>query len=416
MLLALGCEYKLYLHQMDVSTAYLNSDLHEVVYMKQPEGFVDKKFPQRVLKLNKALYGLKQSGREWNMKLDEVLKSFGFTPCISDPCVYTRNVHGNYIIIMVYVDDLIIGCSKLDEVVKIREQISSIFDVVDGGPLKYFLGLEIERKGETGAITICQKKYISDLLCQYKMLDCKAAVTPLVPGFQVNCNSPDCRRVNTTNYQSLIGSLMYLAVLTRPDILHSVCKLSQQNIESHSEHETGAKHILRYLKGTIDLKLHYKWTGKAVKCYVDADWGSDASDRKSYTGSAFIAAGSVFSWKSKKQSVVALSSTEAEYIALSTAAKEAAYIRKLLTEMGFLVNGPTVINSDNQGAMHLVKHPVYHSRSKHIDLKYHHVRDMYKNNEINLNYICTEEMFSDIFTKNLQKTRHCKFRNNMGLY
>ncbi|XP_036340550.1 secreted RxLR effector protein 161-like [Rhagoletis pomonella] len=185
------------------------------------------------------------------------------------------------------------------------------------------------------------------------MSDCKAVVTPLNAVFQVSCDDAKCRRVNKREYQSLIGALMYLAISTRPDILHSVCKLSQKNSDPHSEHE--AKHVLRYLKGTIDLKLRYHRLGHPIECYVDADWGADVGDRKSYTDSAFYAAGAVFSWKSKKQNVVALSSTEAEYVALSTAAKEVIYIRKLLHEMGFPIKGPSLINSDNQSALHLVK-------------------------------------------------------------
>ena len=208
---------------------------------------------------------------------------------------------------------------------------------------------------------------------------------------------------------------MYLAISTRPDILHSVCKLSQRNMDPHTEHEAGVWHILRYLQKTLDCKLHYFKTGKPIECFVDADWGCDASDKKSFTGYTFVAAGGVFSWESKKQNLVALSSTEAEYVAVSTAAKEAVYIKKLITEMGFNGANPMVLNSDNQSAQHLIKNPVYHARSKHIDIKYHHIRSLYKDNVINLNYVNTNEMMSDILTKNLSKIKHCKFTQAMGL-
>lgn len=416
MIIALACEHNLHLHQLDVSSAYLNSDLHDTVYMKQPEPFVNKEFPKRVLKLNKALYGLKQSGREWNEKLDSVLKKIGFSPCVSEPCVYTKNHKGNFNIIGVYVDDLILASSELHELTAIKAQISNEFEVVDGGKLEYFLGMEIQREGDTGAVTVCQQQYINNLLNQYGMDNCRPVSTPLDAGFQVHCSNESCKRVNQTEYQSIIGALMYLAISSRPDILHSVCKLSQRNMDPHSEHEAGVWHILRYLKKTIDLKLHYSKTGQPIECFVDADWGGDASDRKSYTGCSFVAAGSVFSWESKKQNLVALSSTEAEYVALSTAAKEAVYIKKLITEIGFGIKSPMVLNSDNQSAQHLVKNPIYHARSKHIDIKYHHIRELYKNNEITLNYVNTNEMMSDILTKNLPKVKHCKFTQAMGLY
>ncbi|XP_039968112.1 secreted RxLR effector protein 161-like [Bactrocera tryoni] len=167
------------------------------------------------------------------------------------------------------------------------------------------------------------------------MEDCRDATTPLDAGFTVHCSNEMCKKVDKVQYQSIVGALMYLAISTRPDIIHSVSKLSQRNTNPHIEHEAGVKHLLRYLKKTADFKLHYVKTGKDIEGFADADWGSDPTDRKSYTGYAFVAAGGVFSWESKKQSVVALSSTEAEYIALSATAKEAAYITKLLKEMGF---------------------------------------------------------------------------------
>ncbi|CAD7003740.1 unnamed protein product [Ceratitis capitata] len=409
LVIALACEYNLHLHQLDVSSAYLNSELQDDVYVKQPENFVNEQFPNRVLKLNKALYGLKQSGREWNEKLNSVLIKMGFMPCVSEPCVYMKNEEDKYNIIAVYVDDILIASSSLKDLNNIKARIAKEFDIVDGGPAKYFLGIQIERDGDVGNIAISQRQYIYDLLKHNGMEECKAVSTPLEVGFQTSCDKDECIKVNTTEYQSLIGALMYLAISTRPDILHSVSKLAQRNTDPHLEHKTAAKRILRYLKGTAELKLHYKKTNRLVECFVDADWGGDASDRKSYSGSAFVAAGAVTSWESKKQSIVALSSTEAEYVALSIAAKEAIYLKRLLRELGFSNTGPMVINNDNQSAQHLARNPVHHDRSKHIDIKYHFVRNLIRNNEIKLNYVCTNDMFSDILTKNLPKVKHCKF-------
>lgn len=208
---------------------------------------------------------------------------------------------------------------------------------------------------------------------------------------------------------------MFLAVCTRPDILHSVCKLAQRNNDPHAEHFTAAKRILKYLNHTADLRLKYEHTGKDLYGYADADWGGDASNRKSYTGYVFILAGCSFSWESKKQPTVALSSTETEYMALSSAAKQATYLKNLLNEINVI--SPKMINifDDNLSAIQLVKNPVYHSRAKHIDIKYHHIRDVYKNKTIDVTYCNTSDMVADILTKNLAKCNHEKLTNCLGL-
>ncbi|XP_017460774.1 PREDICTED: uncharacterized mitochondrial protein AtMg00810-like, partial [Rhagoletis zephyria] len=159
----------------------------------------------------------------------------GFTPCASEPCVYIKNKQRKYNIIAVYVDDLLLASSNLRDLNDIETKISKEFDIVDGGPAKYFLGMEIERDGDAG----------------------KAVSKPLEVGFQTSCDKDECAKVNTTEYQSLIGALVYLAISTRPDIIHSVSKLAQRNTDPHIEHKTAAKHILRYLKGTAEFKLHY---------------------------------------------------------------------------------------------------------------------------------------------------------------
>lgn len=413
MLFAIAAEKELCMHQVDISNAYLNSTLEETVYMKQPENFVDEDHPTRVLKLQKAIYGLKQSGRSWNNTLDEVLRSLGFKRCKSEPCLYVHLTEQKYI--AVYVDDLLIICPTERDIDKIKRKIADKFETHDSGPLKYFLGMEVKRNGERGPVTMSQTKYIESLLATYGMQNCRSASTPLEPGFQVSCQDDDCAKVNTTEYQSLIGSLMYLAVLSRPDILHAVCKLSQRNTNPHVEHQTAAKHILRYLSGTMDLSITYHKTGDSVKGFADADWANDQNDRKSYSGYAFMLGGSAFSWGSSKQSVVAQSSTEAEYIALSTAAKEAVYLRRLLKEIGCLDQDKIVLLGDNISAQHIAKNPVHHKRTKHIDIKYHFVREKVESKEIELKYVSTNENVADIFTKGLGKQRHYELIKYLGL-
>lgn len=414
MVLALAVEHQMHLHQLDVVTAYLNGDLHEEIYMQQPEGFKDESNPNKVLKLQKSLYGLKQAGREWNAKLNEVLCKIGFDRCKNEPCLYKMTRNNNLIIIAVYVDDIIVGCKDKNEISNIKSRIACEFEITDKGLLEHFLGMEVIRDGETGEIKLSQELYINEMLEEYGMENCKPSSVPLSPGFQMKCNG-DCEKFDPTTYQSLIGALLYLALTTRPDIIHSVSKLAQRNSDPHVEHWAAAKNILRYLKGTKNLKLIFSRSTKTLEGYADADWGGCPVDRKSYSGYAFYIGKSLISWESKKQNTTALSSTEAEYISISNASKEAVYLRRLLQELGFWKDESVILNVDNQGAMKLAMNPVYHNRSKHIDIKYHHIRDVVQSKEVELKYCPTDDMIADIFTKNLPKAKHTNFVNLLNL-
>lgn len=414
LVLALAVQWKMHLHQIDISSAYLNSDLHHEIYIRQPEKFVSRKYPNKVLKLHKALYGLKQSGREWYGRLDQVLKSIGFERSENDPCLYKATMNDTLVLVAVYVDDLLIGCADESQVMLVKKLISEEFPVTDKGLLHHYLGIEIERDGVTGPIKICQPQYIKELLKEYGMQDCKPVATPLEANHQVICNDDNCESIDPQDYQSIIGALMYLAITTRPDIQHSVAKLAQRNSNPHAEHMQAAKRILRYLRGTINLKMVYQADKGKAEGFVDADWGGNALDRKSYTGFMFFVGGSLVSWESRKQSCVALSSTEAEYMAMSDAAKEAIFFKRLLEEIGYSSGEAVILNVDNQGAEKLASNPVYHKRTKHIDIRYHHVREVVENGEIILKYCPTQDMIADILTKNLSKTKHNTFLKLMS--
>lgn len=417
LILACAVEFGLKVHQMDVATAYLNGTLNEDIYMVQPEAFVDVKNPNKVCKLKKTLYGLKQAGREWNFKLDKVLRKIGFKPCNGDPCVYTMNFKEQRNIIAVYVDDILLAISNEHLLHKIKQQICAEFKVVDKGPVNYYLGMEI--KSERDKISISHKQFICELLKEHGMAETRACSTPLDPGqrFKRCADCSNCSLVDSKGYQSLIGSLMYLGISTRPDITHSVNKLAQFNTNPHIEHLAAAKHILRYLFSTVNTKLVFKKTGEKLVAFADADWAGSCDERKSYTGFTFILAGASISWESRKQQTVALSSTEAEYMALSTASKEAVYLRNFLTELGFekFIEGPTVLNGDNISSQQLVKNPMHHAKTKHIDIRVHYVREIYNKNLITLQYVPTDDNISDIFTKNLNKQKHVGLSQQLGL-
>lgn len=292
-------------------------------------------------------------------------------------------------ILVVYVDDILLASSKEEELEKIKSKIGHYLDIKDKGPIDYFLGMEVKRKTPTGPLEVSQRKMILELLQEARMENVRKVSTPLDPGQQFKkCTDGcgNCKKVDAKMFQSLIGSLMYIGLCTRPDILHAVTKLSQFNNDPHIEHLNGCHHVMRYLNATSNLSLQYKCSGKPLHGFADADWAGGSDDRKSFTGFVFILAGGAVMYESKKQQTVALSSTEAEYMALSSAAKEIIYIRNLLTEIGFsrLVKNAITLYGDNIGSQQLVRNPVYHSRSKHIDIKVHHIRDVYKEGKLDL--------------------------------
>jgi hypothetical protein len=248
------------------------------------------------------------------------------------------------------------------------------------------------------------------------MEDCKPVLTPLAVGSKLSeLHSEDDNEDTNFPFRELIGALMYVAVGTRPDVSHAVSVLSQFSNCYRKKHCTAAKRVLRYLKGTIDKKLIYRKNQDNLTCYVDADWANCEIDRRSYTGSTFILSGAAFSWESRKQRTVALSSTEAEYMALSDASKEAVFLIGYLKELGFQSLANVVVFNDNQGAGKLTENSVYHARSKHIDVRYHFIRDAVKKHPIKILYLPTEEMIADVLTKALPKENHDRCILGLGL-
>lgn len=376
LILSLAVHYKLLVNHIDVVSAYLNGDLEEEVFMRQPEGFVDEEFPQKVCKLNRSLYGLKQAGRNWNNKLNSILTEIGFERCQSDNCIYTLIRDKEINIISIYVDDIILACSTEKTMKYIIEKLQSHVEAVDKGPLKYYLGMEICRDGLRGSLSIHQHRYVNEMLKKWNMEECKGVSTPFASGTVLEkCNDADCSGYEIKSYQSLVGGLTYLATISRPDIAHTVSKLSQFHGHPHKEHFLAAKRVLRYLKAKPRGTLSFNPSNHSLLCFTDADWASDTTDRKSYSGSALFLGNNLIAWESKKQKVVSLSTMEAEYIAMCSGAKEVAFHRNLLQEMGFneFTERPTTIMCDNQSAQFSVKNPTVHKRSKHIDIRYHYL-------------------------------------------
>ena len=330
-LLAFAIQNDMLLHQMEVVTAFLNGTLEEDIYLEQPDGYVEQGKEDLVCKLRKSLYGLKQSSRCWNKAFTEFMKSIGFNQSTADPCIYVRDT----CIVAVYVDDLIIATKTPEEMQEVKQLLSSQFQMKDMGELHYCLGITIEQDKAERSIGLHQKQYLLKMLKKFKLEDAKPVSTPADPNVKLCKDDGVSKSVDSSKYQSMVGSLLYAAIATRPDISQAVAVVSKYNSNPSEAHLTAVKRILRYLKGTLDITLKYRKSDQGeVLGYSDADYAGDVDDRHSTTGNLFLMSGALISWFSKKQPIVTLSTAEAEYVALSTATQEAVWIRKLLHDFG----------------------------------------------------------------------------------
>lgn len=412
-LLALAVKSGLNVDQMDVKTAFLNGDLSETVYMKQPDGYEEKGKEDNVCLLKRAIYGLKQSPRAWNNKLNKELLQLSFKRSKNEPCIYMRTQGKKIIILAVYVDDVLIFWNDVEVLRKVKRDLMSKFNMKDLGKAEHFLGMHITQN-DIG-IKVDQEKYVDKMLKVFGMADCKVASTPSFSGQKLSKPGPEHKPDPRIPYQNLIGSLMYISVCTRPDIAHAVNFLSQFNACYTEEHWIAAKRVLRYLKGTKCLGLQYRKTGKhKVQGYADASHAT-CHDRRSYSGIVFLHMGAAICWESRKQMTIALSTAEAEYVAMSEAAREAIFLKRLISEVSGEVEIPVKIFSDSQSAVAIAQNPVHHQRTKHIDVRHHFVREAVEHGHIELEYLETNYMVADALTKSLLKGKFSWCTLNMGV-
>lgn len=411
LLFALSVQLNLDISHLDVTTAFLNGYLEEDIYMEKPEGFPSSDGKGQVLKLKRAIYGLKQSSRAWYRRVDDCLTEYGYTRSKLEPCLYAKNDNG-LTIVALYVDDFFVFSNNEQETKRLKQVLSSHFKLKDLGQVKQCLGMNVCVDKENNVITLDQEDYVDKLLHKFNMTDCNTAHTPMEE--RLNLDKGEICDTELP-YQQLIGSLMYLAVLTRPDIAFSVGYLSQFNNCHGREHWAHAKRVLRYLKKTKHYCLRYSSESDSkLTGFVDADWGSNVLDRRSYSGFCFTLSGSVVSWCSKKQNSVSLSSCESEYISISECIKEAMYLRSLYHEITNKMSLITIYN-DNQSALKLLANPVFHNRSKHVDIRYHLSRDIIAKGMVETKYLATAEMPADLLTKSLGFVKHFRFLEKLGL-
>jgi hypothetical protein len=384
--------------------------------MKQPEGYHEGE-GNLVCRLNKSLYGLKQGAVEWNRKLHDILTRNNFTRSQNDACLYSKRVKSDWMYICIHVDDLTVASTATTLYRTFEEQMNEILVMKDLRDVKQYLGLQIERD-ENGVFLLHQTNYINKKLREFGLSDSKRLKIPLDPGYQKQLfQQPDMKDKEV--YRQAIGSLLYLATNTRPDIAVSTSILARK-VNNPSEADwTETKRVFKYLNYTKDKRLKLgdtlQWNDIQLTGYADADWGGDSTERKSNSGCIFKYLGAPIVWASRKQTLVALSSTEAEYISLSEAAQEAVCLRRLLTDFNQQIIGPTVIYEDNQSCIKLLQDERSSHRTKHIATKYHFVRDLFKSGEIDVKYCPSETMTADILTKPLGPEKLRQLTQDLGL-
>lgn len=410
-ILAIAACENMHMMQFDVKTAFLNGELVETVYMQQPIGFDDNS--GRVCKLQRSLYGLKQASRCWNRKFTSFIEQFGFKVCDADPCVFVSHQNNDTLILAIYVDDgIVVGKSK-EGVERVIAHLAQQFKITTMD-VNCFLGFEIERRTD-GSIFMHQTTYAMKILEKFRMNECNPVSVPSDPN-QVLCKFDKSEESNFP-YRQLVGSLLYLATATRPDISFAIGHVSRYMENPTIVHERALKRILKYIAGTVSHGITFQPSGnRQLIGYSDADYAGDVDTRKSTSGLAFFFNESIISWSSQLQQCVAQSTTEAEYVSASEATKELVSLRQLFDDLlPSQSSNKAQFYMDNKSAIRLVKNPEYHKRTKHIDVRYHFIRKKFEEGFFNLHYVPTEEMIADIFTKALPRERFELLRTSMGI-
>jgi hypothetical protein len=393
-------------------STFLNGDLEEEVYMEQPEGFSLTDNPNYVCKMNKALYGLKQAPRAWYYRLDKFLQDKGFKKGTVDNNLYIKFEGDNLLVVLVYVDDIIFGCTNESSVHWFSNSMKTKFEMSLIGELSYFLGLQVKQSSE--GIFISQEKYLKEMLKKFKMEDSSLVSTPMVVGCKLSKDdmSPD---VDQRTYRSMIGSLLYITT-SRLDIMQVVGMVGHYQSSPKQSHLVVVIRIFKYLKGTMTYGLWYPRNQNfQLTSYSYADWANCVDERKSTSGGAFFLGDSLVAWLRKKQGSISLSTTKAEYIVVATCCTQILWMIQTLADLKVTHTDPIPLHFNNTNAISLSKNPVLHLKSKHILIKYHFLKEQVTNRIVQVNYIPSTEQIVNIFTKSLAVTPFGYLRHKLGV-
>ncbi|KAF5822614.1 putative RNA-directed DNA polymerase [Helianthus annuus] len=388
-------------YQMDVKTAFLYGDVKEEIFVEQPPGFVHPDHPDYAYKLDKALYGLHQAPRAWYATLTEHLLAHGYTRGTIDQTLFIKRVGNDQILVQIYVDDIIFGSTSEDLCKEFEKVMKKKFEMSALGEMTLFLGLQVKQSSQ--GILIHQGKYVDDVLAKFKFTDAKPAETPMAER-PLLTEDEEGESVNQRQYRSMIGSLMYLTA-SRPDIMFAVCNCARYQANPKTSHLIAVKRIFRYLKGRPRFGLWYpRDSNFDLFAFSDSNFGGTDSDRKSTSAGCQFLGDRLISWQCKKQQTVAISTAEAEYVAASASCSQVVWMQHQLQDYG-LTYLNTTIYCDNDAAIQIVRNPVFHSKTKHIDIKVHFIRDCFDRGLITLEQIDTDANAADLFTKPVSSSK-----------
>jgi hypothetical protein len=413
------------IQQYDIKTAFLHGVLpeSETMFMEQPPGFEVLGKEDWVMRLMKSIYGMKQASRVWNQTFDKAVQEWGFNRIPCEWCVYHRRSELGTVIFAVHVDDIVSIASNAAENDRFKADLRSKWKISDLGEAKFALGIAISRDRPRRTISLSQSAFIDRIVSDFGQTDAHPVDTPMVTGLQLL--RPDKSElippsiaswIERTPYRSLIGSLNYLAVATRPDIAFAVGRLASFLDDFRPEHWEAATRVVRYLKGTKDLALQLGGNNSiALMGYSDSDYANCPRTSKSIGGYCFNLGSGVISWASRKQKTVADSSCYAEYIALHEASHEVIFLRELLSNLVSPITSPTTLLCDNDAASQLTEDHIFHTRVKHIRVKFHYVRELVASGELAVTRVRSCDNTADILTKALNRTDFVRLRQYLGL-
>jgi hypothetical protein len=410
-LLAYATHHGFKLYQMDVKSAFLNGPIKEEVYIEQPPGFEDSEYPNHVYKLSKVLYGLKQAPRAWYECLRDFLITNGFKVEKADPTLFTKTIAKDLFVCQIYVDDIIFESTNKSTCEEFSRIMIQKFEMSMMGELKYFLGFQVKQLQE--GTLISQTKYIQDILNKFGMKDSKPIKTPMGTNGHLDLDTGG-KSIDQKVYWSMIGSLLYLCA-SRPDIMLLLCMCARFQADPKEVHLRVVKRIMRYLVYTSKFGLWYpKGSTFDLIGYSYAEWTGSKIDRMSTSGTCQFLGRSLVSWASKKQNSVALSTVEAKYIASGHCCVQLLWMRQTLRDYGYKLSKVPLL-CDTESAIRMADNPVEHSRTKHIGIRYHFLRDHQQRGNIEIAYVSTKEQLADIFTKPLDEKTFTKLRNELNI-
>lgn len=401
--LAVNCGWSI--KQLDVQNAFLHGFVTEEVYMRQPKGFVDPSCPDHVCRHRRSLYGLRQSPQAWYKRFSDYLEEIGFIMSQADNSLFIFWSSKDFIVLLIYVDDILITgtCpSKISDLILILHQK---FRMKDLGVANYFLGVELHKTGR--GLLINQQRYAITLLQKTGFIDSKPLSTPVASGQKISLYDGESLP-DPTEYRSIVGALQYLTI-SRPDLAFAVNQVCQFMHKPTTTHWVAVKRILRYLKGTVSHGLLYQVGSTTVQAYANANYAGNPDDRHSTGGYIIYLGLNPICWSAKKQRTVSRSSTEAEYRQLAYTAAELSWLRSLFKDLHLPLPAPTLW-CDNISSIALASNPVFHARTKHLEVDYHYVREKVIRGELCVRYISTQDQVADIFTKGLSRQRFTDLR------